>query len=144
MNHVTEAPLVQAERLLEKALASPTVKRQQNWLDDLRSALTRVDGILFRMSTPSEKQLLAPVDAAHRDLSPKLTRQVESLRGGVRVLSDQLNTLLVKLHGAPVNSNNMCELRSAGECLAKELRTINAAETSLVLETAMRDTGAGD
>jgi len=129
---------------MERALGASIENGSESWLDGLRQALTTVDGILFRVDTPSERQLLEPTDLQHRDLSPKLTREVEALRGGMRHLSEEVNRLLAQLQHAPADVATLQELREAGARFVAELRAVRHAENALVLETAMRDTGAGD
>jgi hypothetical protein len=144
MSKSKREPLLRAADHLEHELASRWEEGAQTWLDAVREALTEMDGILFRLSVPSERQLLAPVEAPQRDLSPRLAREVESLRGELRHMTEQVNTLLVKVHGAPGDHAVFQELRHAGEKLVTAVRAFHEAENKLVIETALRDTGAGD
>src|SRR5262245_35728425 len=137
-------PLLPAADHLGQALAGRWEDGAQTWLDAVRQALTQMDGILFRLAVPSERQLLAPVEPPLRDLSPRLAREVESLREESRRMSEQVNTLLAKLHGAPADGAVFQELRSAGKKLVAAVRAFDEAENKLVIETALRDTGAGD
>lgn len=143
MTAIEKDPLRVAAWQLKETLAMPRQESDRAWLDALRNMLTKLDGELFRHKAPSEKQLLQPVDPTNRQQSPRLAREVQALRDELASLSGKLNALLAEA-GPACDRDAIADLHLGAQELLQAIERLQATENHLVLETAMRDTGAGD
>jgi len=143
MTAIEKDPLSIAAWQLKETLAMPRQESERSWLDALRNTLTKLDGELFRRKAPSEKQLLQPVDSTNRQQSPGLAREVQALRDELAGLSGKLNALLAET-GSACDRDAVAELHLGAQELLEAISHFQTTENHLVLETALRDTGAGD
>ncbi len=125
----------------EQALFQSWGGREQAWLDELTQDLAELKVHLEARSTPSEHQLLAPVEGTKRERSPGLAREVQGLRSDSDDLLDRVDALEKQLQRASTTNRDILAIHLAGWELLQELRQVDESESKLVLETAMRDTG---
>jgi hypothetical protein len=88
--------------------------------------------------------VLAPAGPAQQEISPGLTREVNSLRKDHGAMLREVDVLIGQIERGHVRHEDLPSLRQVGTGLVKSLREFTAAENAMILEAVMGEPGAGD
>jgi hypothetical protein len=136
-------PVVTATERLERSLAADWSDRSA-WVRQVREALAEVETALGRKPAPSVGAVLAPAGPPQQEISPGLTREVNSLRKDHQAMLREVDVLIGQLGRGHVRDEDLPSLRQIGAGLVKSLRGFTAAENAMILEAVMGEPGAGD